>query len=275
MAIFNLAELNWEQVHALDRAHTVVFLPISPIEEHGPHLPVGTDYLASLDLTARAAELLQETDPPLTALIHPGLPLGSATINADFPGTISIGGKALRSVVVDTCLSLARHDFKTIVIVNHHYEPEHVKAIQQAIIRVTRSHGVRAADPLAVAAFSNHPQTLVAGLDISKETHADFEETSFIQYKHPALLQDLYRELPPVYVNMALRYAFGQHTLRRMGAVRGYIGTPAKADPEYGRKYFEERAHLVADTALKLLRLENLPEMSWQMKLALKLVRLS
>jgi creatinine amidohydrolase len=275
MAIFNLAELNWEQINALDRAHTVVLLPLSPIEEHGPHLPVGTDYLASLDLAARAAEILQQSEPPLTALLHPGLPLGSAAVNADFPGTISIGGKALRSVVVDTCLSLARHDFKTLVIINHHYEPEHVKAIQQAISRVTRSHGVRAADPLAVDAFSDHPKTLVEGLDLSKENHADFEETSFIKYKHPALLQDLYRELPQVHLNLAVRYAFGQHTLRRMGARRGYVGTPAKADPDYGRKYFEDRARLVAETALKLLRGDTLPEMNWQMKLVLKLVRLS
>ena len=53
-----LEELNWKQIDAFDRKKTVFFLPISPLEEHGPHLPVGTDYLTARDAATEAIKLL-------------------------------------------------------------------------------------------------------------------------------------------------------------------------------------------------------------------------
>src|SRR5579864_6420290 len=41
--IFQLAELNTSQIHALDRARTVVLIPGGILEEHGPYLPSFTD----------------------------------------------------------------------------------------------------------------------------------------------------------------------------------------------------------------------------------------
>jgi len=50
-----LEELTWPDLAGLDRARAVVFLPISPMEEHGPHLPVGTDFLIARALCERTA----------------------------------------------------------------------------------------------------------------------------------------------------------------------------------------------------------------------------
>src|SRR5208283_4548411 len=112
-------------------------------------------------------------------------------------------------------------------------------------------------------------------LDLSRESHADFEETSFIKFKHPELLKDIYRELPQVHVNFAVRYLAGGHTLRSMGAIRGYVGSPAWATSEYGKSYFESRSQLLAESAFKLYRNEKLPQMSLKMKALLNLVMLS
>jgi creatinine amidohydrolase len=55
MAILELAELTWEDVRDLNRARTVVVLPVGAIEAHGPHLPLGTDnVIADGDGTLRA-----------------------------------------------------------------------------------------------------------------------------------------------------------------------------------------------------------------------------
>src|SRR5688572_33443224 len=43
--IYKLEELNWPQIDALQRERTLVLLPVGMVEEHGPHLPVGTDML--------------------------------------------------------------------------------------------------------------------------------------------------------------------------------------------------------------------------------------
>ncbi|RLF30549.1 MAG: hypothetical protein DRJ99_02240, partial [Thermoplasmata archaeon] len=41
-SITRFEELNWMEIDSLDRDKTIFFQPISPMEEHGPHLPVGT-----------------------------------------------------------------------------------------------------------------------------------------------------------------------------------------------------------------------------------------
>ena len=44
-AVRELSRLTWPEVDALERARTVVLLPVGAIEAHGPHLPLGTDVI--------------------------------------------------------------------------------------------------------------------------------------------------------------------------------------------------------------------------------------
>ncbi len=275
VARYELEKLTWEDVEKLDRSKTIVFLPISPLEEHGPQLPLGTDFMAAREMAAMAVESLEKQDPTLSYLVHPGIPLGCAGITADFAGTISVGGKALSRVVYDTGASLAKHGFKYVVVSNHHYEPEHVKAILTAGTKLWKRYHMRVADPLATAAFSNNHPASSSGLDLDREMHADMEETSFIMFKHPELLKELYKDLPSVHLRgLALRYAVGMNTLRKMGAERGYVGSPALATSEYGKEYFEARAKMIADAAMKMMRGEKMEEMSVGMKVVVRVVRL-
>ena len=43
MPVHELAQLTWEEVRDLDRAQTLVILPVGAVEAHGPHLPLATD----------------------------------------------------------------------------------------------------------------------------------------------------------------------------------------------------------------------------------------
>ena len=63
--ITKLATMNWKQIDELDRDKTIFFLPISPLEEHGPHLPVGTDILVSIDSIMEAIKILTKKKPEL------------------------------------------------------------------------------------------------------------------------------------------------------------------------------------------------------------------
>src|SRR5262245_65602713 len=67
---------------ALDRARTVVVLTVSPLEEHGPHLPVGVDAIAARHFAETIAERLAAGRPGWTALLAPKLHLGSFTFDA-------------------------------------------------------------------------------------------------------------------------------------------------------------------------------------------------
>lgn len=78
--MLKLEELTWPELEALDRAHTVIFVSISPIEEHGPHLPLGTDLYTCQALTEATAAQVEAQCPGFTAVLAPLLPIGSGTV---------------------------------------------------------------------------------------------------------------------------------------------------------------------------------------------------
>jgi creatinine amidohydrolase len=91
----------------------LVLLPIGSTEQHGPHLPLDTDSVIADAVAQRAATALPGT------LVAPTLPYGASGEHAGFPGTVSIGHEALRTVLVEAVRSLALWAGR-IVLVNGH-----------------------------------------------------------------------------------------------------------------------------------------------------------
>ena len=270
MGILMLDEVTWGDVDKLDRDKTMVFLPLSPIEEHGPHLPLGTDYYAARDVAEMAVRLISEKESAIDCLLFPPIPLGSTEMTMDFPGTISVRGETLARIVKDICSSFARHGFKYIVICNHHLDPVHVKALLEGVNRVVQEYDVKIIETAGRIIYSGmktkqgiHLRNM--GLKVAQEIHADATETSFIKYRYPRLLKDTYKELPSVWVDIRACTRKGMTTFKAMGADQGYIGSPAQATEELGRMHLEELAELTAELALKLYRNEALPEISKEM----------
>ena len=69
--IIKFEELTWKHIERLDRNKTIFFLPISPMEEHGPHLPIGTDYLIIKDAATEAIKFLNKKRPDLKFILLP------------------------------------------------------------------------------------------------------------------------------------------------------------------------------------------------------------
>jgi creatinine amidohydrolase len=271
MSIYTLENLSWPEFNELARERTIIFIPLSPVEEHGPHLPLGTDFFSARDIAERAAGIVSAKDGSIQAVLAPTIPLGCAEITADFPGTISLRGKTLVRVIVDICSSLARHGFRYILISNHHLDPVHVKAILTAIEEVSASytlHVIESASRIVYSGLATEEaaQGQAMGLDMRRELHADVKETSFIKYRYSDLIKQNVSQLPPVLIEVEEGFRKGCTTFKEMGADQGYIGTPAMAREEYGRLHLEEWARLTAELALKLIEGEKLPEMSQRMK---------
>ena len=113
------------------------------------------------------------------------------------------------------------------------------------------------------------------GMDMITEAHADIKETSFIKNKYPELLKKSYKDLPPCLIDLEKQYRKGVRKFKKMGAEKGYLGSPAKATTEFGKIHLEEGAEVLVDSALKLYRGEKLPEMSKRIRNIIKfLVRL-
>ena len=65
------------EIEALDRKKTIFLMALSPIEVHGPHLPLGTDIFIAEELLQRYTAALQEEFPDYTLVTLPSLYLGS------------------------------------------------------------------------------------------------------------------------------------------------------------------------------------------------------
>ncbi len=274
--LHTLLEMSWVELAELDKSSTIIFVPLSPIEEHGPHLPLGTDIFAARDIAERAARYIcEEGDPRLHVVLAPAIPLGCSAITADFPGTLSLKGSTLYHLVEDFCTALAESGFQYIVIANHHLDPVHLKAILTAIESVSAQYDVRIIETAGRIYYSGMEteeirQGQAMGLRMQTEVHADVRETAYIKYRYPHLIKHNTDELPEVLIDVKDGFKNGWKTFKEMGAVQGYIGSPAMASPSYGQLHLEEHARMMADMALRLVNGEPLPEMDPRMKEFLK-----
>ena len=93
----------------------VVAVPIGAVEDHGPHLPLSTDN-DILEAVLSAAGRRAEGD----LLVLPVIPFGLDEHHMDFPGTIAIDIQTCLAYLSQTAVSVARHGFAHILIVNGH-----------------------------------------------------------------------------------------------------------------------------------------------------------
>jgi creatinine amidohydrolase len=109
----SVSDLASPDVAALLRSTPVAVLPFGSVEQHGPHLPCGTDTMAA-DLVARALAAR------LGALHAPFCDYGVTPIHAGHPGTVSLRRQTFESLLADVCGELIAMGARTLVFVNWH-----------------------------------------------------------------------------------------------------------------------------------------------------------
>jgi creatinine amidohydrolase len=100
--------------------HAPVFLPVGALEQHGPHLPLGTDAILSAAVAQGAAAETAGLVAPALAYGYKSQPKCGG--GQHFPGTTSLDAMTLAHTVRDTVREFARHGVEKLVIVNGHYE---------------------------------------------------------------------------------------------------------------------------------------------------------
>jgi len=269
--IIKFEELSWKQIGQLDKNKTIFFLPISPMEEHGPHLPVGTDYLTSRDAVTEAIKTLNAKKPELTYVLLPAIPLGYCEFNTDFPGSMSVSGKTVRSIIYGIGSSLGRHGFKYLVICTYHMAIVHIKGIYSAMKKLESKYNMRVCEPWSPYFHSNEMQKREPklGFDTTKEVHAGFRETSLMKYQYPYLVDESYKNLQSIYRDMNSPRVIGK-SFKQLGLKDGYIGSPAKADADYGRWFFGETVNVFIRSTIDLYEGKKLPELPKHVKTAMR-----
>jgi creatinine amidohydrolase len=228
----------------LDRARTVIVLTVSPLEEHGPHLPVGVDAITARYFAETIGERLVAARPGWSVVLAPTLHLGSFTFDA--VGTVSVRQRVVRDALVDYGASLARAGFRFILVANGHGGPGHLTALEEAAAIVSRRHRI------LMASFTGHLawqflrgrylERMEAALGrpladaerraFAEDAHGGWWETSLMLMLRPDLVDGAYRDLPPARYRLAARLV-PNYPLKNGG--QGYVGHPAMGDPAFAR----------------------------------------
>ena len=106
-------DLTQPEIAAQLQDNPLVILPAGSVEQHGPHLPTGTDIYAANVISHAVAERMN-------GLVLPGGPLGVTPMHAPFEGTITLTPETYMRVVTETCVSTARHGARYLLILNWH-----------------------------------------------------------------------------------------------------------------------------------------------------------
>jgi len=112
------ADMRWPELKRIAKQNPIILLPVGQIEGHGPHLPVGCDYMISTETARLVAEKASEEMP---VLVMPTLWAGySGKGLFKWPGVISIPPELVISTVEHIVISLSKSGFKNVVIMNSH-----------------------------------------------------------------------------------------------------------------------------------------------------------
>src|SRR3954467_15150429 len=139
MATRELGDMTWEEVRDLDPAHVVVILPTGALEAHGPHLPLAADVVIATAMARAGAAALAARG--IESLILPPLSYTAASFAAGFPGTISVGGPTVSSLLLEIAGEMTRQGYRALAIANAHLDPAHLDALAAAA-RLARDGGM-------------------------------------------------------------------------------------------------------------------------------------
>jgi creatinine amidohydrolase len=247
----NFADLPYVRIQeVLDGPRTPVLLwPVGSTEPHGPHSPLATDPIISIGIAERVARRLAD-DPELKVLVLPTLSYGVTRYTAGFAGAIHVGEETLKAIVVDVCTSLAGQGFPHVVLVNNHFEPEHVQTLHRALDEL-ETRGIRTG--YLDLTRKERAQRLTDEFRRGA-CHAGRYETSLVLAQAPELVdREAMAVLEEVPVSLPEVIAAGLKDFREMGLPQAYCGAPAEATAGEGEEIFETLVEMTIDLVRALV----------------------
>lgn len=171
-----IEEMTWPQVKAaIANGKDTAILACGAIEQHGPHLPTGTDTYLGTAIALRAAAIAGN------ALVAPTLRPGLSEHHMHFPGSFTVSPETFVAMLRDYCVSLARQGFKRVIVFASHggnadmmraHIPEIARAVtDQCEVRLSEG-GPEETNKMVELARDHNVGRAQAG------AHAGFVETS-------------------------------------------------------------------------------------------------
>jgi len=240
-------DLTQPEIAAQLKKNPLVILPQGSVEQHGPHLPAGTDIFAANVIAHAVAERMD-------GLVLPGGPLGVAPIHMPFASTITLSPETYIQLVVETCASMAKHGAQNLLILNWH--EMNIPPLGVAAEHLHRKHGLTVLTVQACFVAEELFGKTCGGL-----THGGEIEALAVLAHRPELVH-LDR------IDYSSDHAHGHKVdaLRRTRtyqpvltdvrsiAPTGWYGSPQHATIEKGKRMVAEVADSIAERSLEIFK---------------------
>lgn len=135
-----MAEENWTKFQNTALKNTALLFPLGVIEEHGPHLPLGSDIYWSYAMCRLVRKKLAEMNRE--SVIAPPYYWGINHCTGSFPGTFSLLPETFSQVLFEIFENMSRFTFRDIFCFNYHGDAAHVQALIDAIKRANSELGL-------------------------------------------------------------------------------------------------------------------------------------
>jgi creatinine amidohydrolase len=240
-----MSQLTMPEFEAALAKTTTVIIPFGSLEEHGPHLPLGTDASHAVVVAHRAAELY-----PM--LVAPPVPYGLCRSTSEHPGTISIASPTLKALALDISRELFRQGCRQIILLTGHAGGTHVAALVEAgelLLRELPEVKVAVVNVLELLreALRQTPELVQTPGD----SHAGEVETAIMLAVHPELVKGTAPAEWPAFPKFILARR------KRRFWPGGVWGDPGAATREKGDKILQQEVNLLVDLVKNLERFKD------------------
>ncbi len=237
---------SWPEVMQQDTQKVFYLLPISALEQHGRHLPLGTD-----DFILEAALQMLQKQPDLPAEFYclPALHYGNSHEHLNFPGTVSLRCSTLCAIVEDVITSMQRSGFNRLILLNSHggnsslldaYAQEWADRYGAEIYAIH----------LWASGFFADAATLVE-TPLANEIHAGEIETSILQFTKPKTVKEAER-LPQNDCLCKLSPFKPGWLSNQLSPANGALGAASVANAEKGEKLVQYIAQKITQALFEI-----------------------
>lgn len=249
-----LAALRAPELPSALTKDSILVLPLGAIEQHGPHLPLNTDFVVADEVSRAAVTAVGEET---NAWILPTLPFTKSNEHAWSAGTMWLSATTLMAVLDDIARSIASTSARKVLFVNGHGGNSALTAMMNREIRLKWGLQTFLAHPHMPADQGGDSSASELGMGV----HGGMDETSVMLHLRPELVDMslAIRRVPEKlaenqHVRFGGRVAFGW--LSNDFFPEGHIGDPTGANAEVGQQMFSSAVESLGDALREISRFD-------------------
>jgi creatinine amidohydrolase len=275
----SMLDMTFPEYAARAAKTSIMLLPVGSIEEHGAHLPLGSDAIAGVAQLTEVAALLHGAG--IETLIGPTLNIGITTESGDwkrdgtymYPGSLTVSSATFVALYVDVLRSLHDNGVTKVFLFSGHLGGPQLEAMAQAVIqanrrikglqayalidseRLERLHLGRDPHILPIREGLNFPmlnRLLGSGVEPAFTTHADGWEVSLMLHYRPDLVRPGFEKEPQATSSKFIAAVGRGDSKLNPGGTGGF--PTAKASAQIGKTISEYRSARISEAILGVLK---------------------